>query len=88
MTPLPGLIFPGEFPDTFCFVPDSCLKDGQPDTKAYLVRRWDRRNHRLNRGKSSGQSLIPLEGSAPIPIEAIPKEFVDIALWELSRRGV
>ena len=86
MKTLPGLIFPGDTPGTFCFVPDSCLKDGHPDTAAYCVQRWHRRNHRLNLGKSVCLSLMPLEGSAAISIEAGPREFIDFLLWELLHR--
>jgi hypothetical protein len=71
-----GRLFPGQFLGTFCFVPDSCLKNGQPDNTAYIKSGWATRNARLNVGKRIGSHLFPLHDNVGAVI-AVPKEFLD-----------
>ena len=72
-----GRLFPGQFLGTFCFVPDSCLKDGELDRTAYVKSGWATRNARLNSGKRIGSHLLPLQDRNVDAVIAVPKEFLD-----------
>lgn len=58
----PGLIFEGEIPDTYCFVPQDCVSvdaDGpHVNELQYLRSGWDVRNMRCNE-TPDGNHLFP-----------------------------
>ncbi|WP_157837053.1 hypothetical protein [Geminisphaera colitermitum] len=80
-----GLVLRGEFPGTFCFVPNDCAEI-RPDTHVvvlrsrYLMSTWARRNVRLNPGRTVGSHLFPEEGAEPLSAdEASVRRFLQSA---------
>ncbi|HEY4300028.1 MAG TPA: hypothetical protein VGM73_04080 [Candidatus Didemnitutus sp.] len=57
-----GRLFEGEFPETYCFVPQECiLEDGESvrlEELDYVVSGWDVRNMRFNQS-GEGEHLFP-----------------------------
>lgn len=77
----PGLIFEGEIPETYCFVPQECLSvdaDGEHVNEIqYLRSGWDVRNMRCNE-TPDGNHLFPKTHGRAVKLDAAPvRHFLD-----------
>ena len=75
-----GRIFPGEYPQTFCFVPEECLwsEGGSLHLMEgdYVRSGWDVLNMRLN-DAGEGQHLFPCADLLPADLEpSLAKTFL------------
>lgn len=72
---MPGVIFEGELPDTFCFVPASCVRVERGETNVseidYVRSRWDERNMRLS-PMLDGKRLFPKPNRPVRDLQAVP----------------
>ncbi len=67
-----GRIYRGSFPATFCFVPNSCVVNGQLNEAAYIRSGWGTRNARLNANRVAGSHLLPAGVTESDAVEAPP----------------
>lgn len=71
----PGVVFEGELPETFCFVPESCVSVEHGETKVneldYVRSHWDERNMRVS-PMLDGKRLFPKPDRPVHDLHALP----------------